>query len=770
MNNDLSEDPIYKAYQLGGGKLGSFGSSESESAESDPIWAAYQKGKTKTLVKPDASAEAPAASTIARLNRSTGSAEEPEPTWGETLQGAGKNLLPSSGRLIGETAKAITVNLPETASSIGQIISGLSSKAAGTFGVEQNPEEKQKKEALVNALGQHYAETYGSVEGFKKALAKDPASILADLSLPFSGGAGALAKTAKVGSLAEKALALTAKGAQYLDPVQAVTAAKFLVVKPITALAKHSSALAAQVPSHVLDVAQKAGSTSDPALRKAFLDHFNGSASPTDILDTAQSALSSVKSQASKDYLNSKAGWSASQATPSFNGIDQALIDARKKIQYLNINNPNLFPSANEALNKAESLVSSWKSNQAAHTIEGFDNLKQALWDVSDDYKSNNQARQAMGGVYNATRKAIGDISPEYLDAMEKYQSSLNEISSIQKGLISGQIGKADALATVNKILRKQKNPQGQKLINLMSKQNPEFAYKIAGATLAPWTQSGHRGMLEALASGLGGVGGYALAGHPLGAIGGALGSMAVQAPKVTGAVNYATGVLGRKLDSPLARGAMYTAEQLRPGEEGEAPTTPTASVAPVSSNDNLFETKIVPIESGGRQSSVSPKGAIGVSQIMPSTGPEAAALAGEPWSLERFKTDADYNLKLGKAYFNDLVKTFGDPTVAAAAYNAGKGRVAEALKVSEKTGRNWVSLLPPETQNYVRKFTQAAATGGRIGRASGGRAVNHADMAEKLVRQAERVKKVQGEGTEALLDHQDDAIVSALEIANRHI
>jgi len=64
----------------------------------------------------------------------------------------------------------------------------------------------------------------------------------------------------------------------------------------------------------------------------------------------------------------------------------------------------------------------------------------------------------------------------------------------------------------------------------------------------------------------------------------------------------------------------------------------------------------------------------------------------------------------------------------------------------------------------------EGQSTGGRIGRASGGRAVNHADMAEKLVRQAERVKKVQGQGTEALLDHQDDAIISALEIANRHI
>jgi len=77
---------------------------------------------------------------------------------------------------------------------------------------------------------------------------------------------------------------------------------------------------------------------------------------------------------------------------------------------------------------------------------------------------------------------------------------------------------------------------------------------------------------------------------------------------------------------------------------------------------------------------------------------------------------------------------------------------------------------VPDETKNYVRKLTTMAASGGRIERASGGRVVNHAAMAEKLVRQAEKTKKTQGEGTEALLDHQDDAIVSALEVANRHI
>jgi hypothetical protein len=71
--------------------------------------------------------------------------KEPELTFAEAGKGALQQLLPSSGRLIKETAKALTVNLPETAEGIGQIISGLSSKVGGAFGLQQSPEEKQKK-------------------------------------------------------------------------------------------------------------------------------------------------------------------------------------------------------------------------------------------------------------------------------------------------------------------------------------------------------------------------------------------------------------------------------------------------------------------------------------------------------------------------------------------------------------------------------------------------------------------------------------------------
>lgn len=75
-----------------------------------------------------------------------------------------------------------------------------------------------------------------------------------------------------------------------------------------------------------------------------------------------------------------------------------------------------------------------------------------------------------------------------------------------------------------------------------------------------------------------------------------------------------------------------------------------------------------------------SPKGALGVAQVMPGTGPDAAKLAGEEWDPTRLATDQAYNDKLGKAYYAQQIKEFGDPVTAAAAYNAGPQRVRDAL------------------------------------------------------------------------------------------
>lgn len=116
----------------------------------------------------------------------------------------------------------------------------------------------------------------------------------------------------------------------------------------------------------------------------------------------------------------------------------------------------------------------------------------------------------------------------------------------------------------------------------------------------------------------------------------------------------------------------------------------------------------IISNESRGRQFDDSGKpltssaGAIGIMQVMPATGPEAAKLAGLPWDPERFRSDSAYNQALGTAYFKKQLETFGDPVKAAAAYNAGPRRVQKALK---KHGGNWLSVMPDETKEYVANF-----------------------------------------------------------------
>lgn len=121
-----------------------------------------------------------------------------------------------------------------------------------------------------------------------------------------------------------------------------------------------------------------------------------------------------------------------------------------------------------------------------------------------------------------------------------------------------------------------------------------------------------------------------------------------------------------------------------------------------------------------------SPKGAIGIAQVMPGTGPEAAKLAGLPWDENRYKNDAEYNKAIGRAYFEKQLKDFGgNLAFAYAAYNAGPGALGRALKEVEKEVKTgafrggppsedyWLSKMPKETRDYVTKNMKAYTEGG---------------------------------------------------------
>lgn len=134
--------------------------------------------------------------------------------------------------------------------------------------------------------------------------------------------------------------------------------------------------------------------------------------------------------------------------------------------------------------------------------------------------------------------------------------------------------------------------------------------------------------------------------------------------------------------------------------------------------------------ESGGRQFDASgrpltsPKGAIGIAQVMPETAPEAAKLAGLPWDEQRYRTDPAYNKAIGLAYFQQqLQDNGGDVAKAYAAYNAGPGRLQKAIQKAEQNNklakndpsipvRSYLDFLPAETKAYVTKNIKAFDAG----------------------------------------------------------
>jgi len=96
----------------------------------------------------------------------------------------------------------------------------------------------------------------------------------------------------------------------------------------------------------------------------------------------------------------------------------------------------------------------------------------------------------------------------------------------------------------------------------------------------------------------------------------------------------------------------------------------------------------VMHVESDGDPRALSPKGAIGLMQIMPETW---AALRVR-YRLNDDPYDPHDNIVAGAAYIRELFYRYGSPEWIAA-YNAGPGRYEEALK-----GRP----LPPETRAYV--------------------------------------------------------------------
>ena len=107
----------------------------------------------------------------------------------------------------------------------------------------------------------------------------------------------------------------------------------------------------------------------------------------------------------------------------------------------------------------------------------------------------------------------------------------------------------------------------------------------------------------------------------------------------------------------------------------------------------------LIATESGFNALAVSPKGAVGLMQLIPPTAARYGVRSDKQAQVEKKLTDPIINIRAGSRYLSDLIKLFpGQIELAIAAYNAGEGAV-------QRAGNKIPNY--PETKNYVKTVMQ---------------------------------------------------------------
>ncbi len=89
--------------------------------------------------------------------------------------------------------------------------------------------------------------------------------------------------------------------------------------------------------------------------------------------------------------------------------------------------------------------------------------------------------------------------------------------------------------------------------------------------------------------------------------------------------------------------------------------------------------------------------------QVMPATArdPGFGVRPSNGSQQDDIRVGREYLAQMQRRYGGDLGKMW-------AAYNAGPGRLDQAI---QRGGDNWLSLMPRETQDYVRKNMRQVGT-----------------------------------------------------------
>jgi hypothetical protein len=448
----------------------------------------------------------------------TGREQPKEMAWGDVASSAAQNIVPSA-KAFGQSLVEPFVHPQETAQALGQLGTGIYSKAQGALGYTQNAAKKAQDEAAINKMGQLMAERYGSVEAAKRTFAEDPVGFLADISTPLTGG-GSLA--ARAPGLIGRAGELAATVGRTVDPLTAITQAPKMVGKAVTSAVNAPLSLQSGVAYKSLQQAHDAGATANPAFWRTMT-----SGDPAEVISSVTEGIRQAAAERSAEYLSGLNKTDRNRLL-DYSKVDAALQEARN-MAYPGGGKPFDPNSAKvQTYERMKTLIDAWKNDpQRPPTMENFDLLKQGIRDSGWTMTGPNSPERRMTDLLaNAAKDTIPDKA--YRDTMEAYAKSTQELNDLTKGLT---VRGGSTSSQIQKILKNQKS--GGDLIERLAKYDPDLPYKIAGLDVHEYLPKGFVGRMVGSLSGLGVAGLFGPHG---------LAAYAGSSPRVGGMLNYGIG------------------------------------------------------------------------------------------------------------------------------------------------------------------------------------------------------------------------------------
>ena len=478
--------------------------------------------------------------------------------WKSVPVEAATNIIPSMGRMVGDIYQAVTSPV-QTVKGVLDLGAGALQNALPESLVQIIGEDKPSRQ-VASQVGQFYKDRYGSEEGLKQTLAKDPAGALADLSTILTGGAAIAPKAASVPLKA---------AARAVDPLALTAKATGKTLDITGGIAKQVLGKTTGVGAEAISGAYEAGKAGGDA-GKAFRENLTGKVEPTAVLDLAKENVAELGRQRQAAYRANMANIKGDKSILDFNGIDKALTDAQAKVSFKGkVKNE----AAAQKLSDVQAKIDDWKSLDPAefHTPEGLDALKQSIGETLESIPFESaQQRMVIGDVYNAVKNEISKQAPTYAKTMNAYSEASNQIKEIERALSLGKKASADtAMRKLQSLTRNNVNTNYGNRLKL-AKQLEEaggnqLLPSLAGQALSEFTPRGLQGAASIPTS----LGAFTVGGLPA-----AVGYGLASSPRVVGGAAYGAGATAKGLldvrnklpnvDYPMMLNLLYQTQQGR--------------------------------------------------------------------------------------------------------------------------------------------------------------------------------------------------------------